>query len=153
MELDLTRLNNLTHADRKRGIQAEKKPTETQTVSGEYKTTANTETPLKTPTEGIEGIHKLQRKADATKQDIDRSLAVYKEYQKNTLISSQLQTEIIKGAKAGEDIYSLFLKAVKVISLMTSNSVFYTQLEADIRAIYGQDVVSPLSGTGEPTTK
>ena len=42
------------------------------------------------------------------------------------------------------DIYSLFLKAVKAISLMTSNTVFYSQLEGDIRAIYGHGLLDPL---------
>lgn len=54
------------------------------------------------------------------------------------MTSSQLQTDILKGVKAGESIYSLFLKAAKAISLMTSNSVFYSQIEADTRAIYGE---------------
>lgn len=40
--------------------------------------------------------------------------------------------------KAGENVYNLFLKAVKAISLMTSNSLFYSQIEADTRAIYGE---------------
>ena len=56
----------------------------------------------------------------------------------NTLISSTLQTQILKGLTAGEDVYSLFLKAAKVISLMTSNSLFYSQTEEDIKAIYGR---------------
>lgn len=40
--------------------------------------------------------------------------------------------------KTGESVYNLFLKAVKAISLMTSNSLFYSQIEADTRAIYGE---------------
>lgn len=141
MELDLTRLNSLAFTDFKREQekkQAPESPAETQTASGEYKTLTEPKKPLETLTEGLEGIHKLQRQADAKKQDIDRSLAICREYQQNIKTSSQLQTEILKGAKAGEDIYSLFLKAVQAISLMTSNSVFYSQLEGDIRAIYGR---------------
>lgn len=147
MELDLTRLNSLAFTDFKREQekkQAPEKPTETQTASGEYKTITETKKPLETLTEGLEGIHKLQRQADAKKQDIDRSLAVYREYQQNIKTSSQLQTEILKGAKAGESVYSLLLKACKAISLMTSNSVFYSQIEGDIRAIYGQGLLDPL---------
>lgn len=53
-------------------------------------------------------------------------------------LEGQLQTEILKGVKAGESVYNLFLKAVKAISLMTSNSLFYSQIEADTRAIYGE---------------
>lgn len=118
MELDLTRLNSLAFMDFAGKKEAPKKP-------------------LETLTEGLEGINKLQREADRKKQDIDRSLAICREYQQNIKTSSQLQTEILKGARAGEDIYSLFLKAVKAVSLMTSNTVFYSQLEGDIRAIYG----------------
>ncbi len=147
MELDLTRLNSLAFTDFKREQekkQAPESPTETQTASGEYKTITEPKKPLETITEGLEGIHKLQREADRKKQDIDRSLAICREYQQNIKTSSQLQTEILKGAKAGESIYSLFLKAVKAISLMTSNNVFYSQLEGDIRAIYGQGLLDPL---------
>ena len=147
MELDLTRLNNLAFADFKREQekkQAPESPTEPRKASGEYKTIAGDKKPLETLVEGLQGIHKLQRQADAKKMDIDRSLAICKEYQQNIKTSSQLQTEILKGAKAGESVYSLLLKACKAISLMTSNSVFYSQLEGDIRAIYGQGLLDPL---------
>lgn len=137
MELDLTRLNSLAFMDFAGKKEAPKKPSETLKGEGEYKTLTEPKKPLETLTEGLEGIHKLQREADRKKQDIDRSLAICREYQQNIKTSSQLQTEILKGARAGEDIYSLFLKAVKAISLMTSNTVFYSQLEGDIRAIYG----------------
>ncbi len=150
MELDLTRLNSLAFTDfkreqeKKQAPEAPESPAETQTASGEYKTLTEPKKPLETLTEGLEGIHKLQRQADAKKQDIDRSLAICREYQQNIKTSSQLQTEILKGVRAGEDIYSLFLKAVKAISLMTSNTVFYSQLEGDIRAIYGRGLLDPL---------
>ena len=147
MELDLTRLNSLAfnefRAD-KGEKQAPEKPTEPRNESGEHKTLTDDKKPLETLTEGLESLGKLQRQADAKKMEIDRSLAIYREYQQNIKTSSQLQTEILKGARAGEDIYSLFLKAVKAISLMTSNSVFYSQLEGDIRAIYGQGLLDPL---------
>ncbi len=137
MELDLTRLNSLAFMDFAGKKEAPKKPSETLKGEGEYKTLTEPKKPSETLVEGVEGINKLQREADRKKADIDRSLAICREYQQNIKTSSQLQTEILKGARAGEDIYSLFLKAVKAISLMTSNSVFYSQLEGDIRAIYG----------------
>ena len=121
-----------------------KRPTSDEKGEGEYKTPIEVKKPLEALTEGLEGINKLQREADRKKQDIDRSLAICREYQQNIKTSSQLQTEILKGVRAGEDIYSLFLKAVKAISLMTSNTVFYSQLEGDIRAIYGQGLLDPL---------
>lgn len=137
MELDLTRLNSLAFLGFSEEKTAPKKPSEERKGDGEYKTPTEPKKPLELNTEGLEGIRLLQREADAKKQDIDRSLAVYREYQQNIKTSSQLQTELLKGARSGEDIYSLFLKAVKAISLMTSNSLFYSQLEGDIRAIYG----------------
>lgn len=144
MELDLTRLNSLAFMGFSGEKTAPKKLQETQTEQGEYKTLTETKNGLEVHTEGLEGINKLQREADRKKQDIDRSLAICREYQQNIKTSSQLQTEILKGARAGEDIYSLFLKAVKAISLMTSNTVFYSQLEGDIRAVYGQGLLDPL---------
>lgn len=69
--------------------------------------------------------------------------AVYTTYQDNIKLSGQLQTEILKGVKAGADITDLFLKACKAISRMTSNSVFYTQTEADLKAIYGIGLKQP----------
>ena len=144
MELDLTRLNSLAFMDFAGEKKAPKKPSETLKGEGEYKTPIEVKKPLETPTEGLEGINKLQREADRKKQDIDRSLAICREYQQNIKTSSQLQTEILKGARAGEDIYSLFLKACKAISLMTANTVFYSRLEGDIRAIYGQGLLDPL---------
>lgn len=144
MELDLTRLNSLAFMGFSGEKTAPKKSPETQTEQGEYKTLAEPKNGLEVHTEGLEGINKLQREADRKKQDIDRSLAICREYQQNIKTSSQLQTEILKGARAGEDIYSLFLKACKAISLMTSNTVFYSQLEGDIRAIYGQGLLDPL---------
>jgi len=143
MELNLTRLNSLAFMDFTGKKEAPKKPSETLKGEGEYKTPMEVKKPLETLTEGLEGINKLQREADRKKQDIDRSLAICREYQQNIKTSSQLQTEILKGARAGEDIYSLFLKAVQAISCMTSNKTFYSQLEEDIKTIYGRGLQEP----------
>lgn len=89
---------------------------------GEYKTTAEPETPPK-PTETA------CRAGDA--------LEVYRAYQENIKASAQLQTAILKGIKAGESLYSLFLQAAKAISLMTKDELFYSQIEADTVAVYG----------------
>lgn len=94
-------------------------------------------------TESLTLLPQLQRKADRKKQEIDRSLEICREYQDNIKKSSQLQTEILKGARAGEDVYSLLLKACKAISLMTANSQFYSQVEGDIKAIYGEGLLDP----------
>lgn len=147
MELDFSKLNNLAFMDFKE-LPPEKQPSKTPLEpflgAEEYKTPPKEENALEGQINGLEGISILQRQADANKADRERALAVYREYQSNIKVSSQLQTDILKGAKRGEDIYSLFLKAVKAISLMTSNTVFYSQLEGDIRAIYGQGLLDPL---------
>ena len=139
MELDFSKLNNLAFMDFTE-LPPEKQPSKTPLEpflgAEEYKTPPKEENAL-------EGIPILQRQADANKADRERALAVYREYQSNIKVSSQLQTDILKGAKRGEDIYSLFLKAVQAISLMTSNTVFYSQLNDDIRAIYGAGLLEP----------
>ena len=139
MELNLDRLNGLRFVDFQEK-QPAKTPTDELLGAEEYKTSAEQENALKRQLEGLQG---LQRKADQNKAEIDRNLEVYRTYQENIKRSGQLQTDILKGARAGEDIYSLFLKAVQAISLMTSNTVFYSQLEEDIKTIYGRGLQEP----------
>ena len=139
MELNLDRLNGLRFVDFQEK-QPAKTPTDELLGAEEYKTSAEQENAVKRQLEGLQG---LQRKADQNKAEIDRNLEVYRTYQENIKRSGQLQTDILKGARAGEDIYSLFLKAVQAISLMTSNTVFYSQLEEDIKTIYGRGLQEP----------
>lgn len=146
MELDFTKLNNLAligFEEITPEKQPSKMPTETLLEPEGYKTPLEEENALQGLTEGLQGIPILQRQADANKAEKERVLAVYREYQKNIKLSGQLQTDILKGVKRGEDIYSLFLKAVQAISLMISKTVFYSQLNDDIRAIYGAGLSEP----------
>ena len=117
-----------------------KTPLETILEGGQYKTITKPKKPVETPPEGLEGQQAkglyLQAQREAAEKQ--RTLDIFREYQENIKRSGQLQTEILKGVKAGESVYDLFLKAVKAISLMTSNSLFYSQIEADTRAIYGE---------------
>ena len=117
-----------------------KSPVEPFLGAGEYKTLTEPQKPVDGLTEGLEGqqAKKLYLDTQREREDRQRSLEVYRTYQENIKTSSHLQTEILKGLKAGEDVYSLFLKAAKAISLMTSNSVFYSQIEDDTRSIYGR---------------
>lgn len=126
--------------------QAPESPVEPLLGAGEYETIAEPQKPVEGLTEGLEGqqAKKLFLDTQREREDRQRSLEVYKTYQENIKTSSQLQTDILKGLKAGESVYSLLLKACKTISLMTSNSVFYSQIEGDIRAIYGQGLLDPL---------
>ena len=111
MELDFSKLNNLAFMDFKE-LPPEKQPSKTPLEpfleTEGYKTTPKEENALEGQINGLEGIPILQRQADANKADRERALAVYREYQSNIKVSSQLQTDILKGAKRGEDIYSLF---------------------------------------------
>lgn len=139
MELNLDRLNGLRFADFQEK-QPSKTPTDEPLGAEKYKTSAEQEHALKRQ---IEGLGALQRKADQNKAEIDRNLEVYRTYQENIKRSGQLQTDILKGVQAGEDIYSLFLKAVQAISCMTSNKTFYSQVEADLISIYGIGLQQP----------
>lgn len=139
MELNLDRLNGLRFADFQEK-QPSTTPTEPLLEGEEYKTSAEQEHALKRQ---IEGLGALQRKADQNKAEIERNLEVYRTYQENIKRSGQLQTDILKGVQAGEDIYSLFLKAVQAISCMTSNKTFYSQVEADLISIYGIGLQQP----------
>jgi len=146
MELDFTKLNSLAFMGFSE-IPPEKQPSKTPLEPllepEPYKSPLTEENALQGQLDGLQGIPILQREADAIKQERERAVAVYGEYQKNIKLSGQLQTDILKGVKRGEDIYSLFLKAVQAISLMTSNTVFYSQLNDDIRAIYGAGLSEP----------
>lgn len=123
-----------------------KMPSETILEGGQYKTITEHKKTVETPSEDLggqqaKGLYLQAQREAAEKQ---RTLDIFREYQENIKRSGQLQTEILKGVKAGESVYNLFLKAVKAISLMTSNSLFYSQIEGDIKAIYGQGLLDPL---------
>lgn len=143
MELNLDRLNRLALRDFEEEP-PEKTPSKTLPEpflrQGEYKTLSSKETATEELTEGLGA---LQLEADRNKAEKDRSLEICRRYQENIRKSEQLQTDILKGARAGEDIYSLFLKAVEAISCMTSNPLFLSQIEGDIKTIYGRGLQEP----------
>ena len=134
MELDLTRLNALA----KEGKTALKQPLGDAVNKTEARTLTSPQKGVEAEIEGSAGIKKLQREADRRKDEIERTMEISQTYQANSKASSQLQTEILKGAAAGEDCYSLLLKACQAISLMTGNRLFYQQIFADILSIYGE---------------
>jgi len=105
-----------------------------------------TKSPQKAPQRATEGEEKAGRLIAQYKQEQaehERTLAIYREYQHNIKESGSLRTAILKGAKAGEPPVALLLKAVKCISLMTGDTVFYSQLEGDIKSIYGAGLLEP----------
>ena len=70
-------------------------------------------------------------------------LSVYQAYLKNVRLSEEIQSDIIRGAKAGEDPFSLLLKALRAICLMTNSDVLYKDVELSMRAIYGASLGQP----------
>lgn len=140
MELDFTKLNRLATAE-KEGPLGKKLPQkgtlETQTETGEYTFSNGEENAPETEILASEGIALLQRKADLNRAEKEQALAVYRDYQENIKRSGELQREIQDGLYLGTDIYSLFLKAVEAISLMTSDKLFYSQTERNLKAVYG----------------
>ena len=91
----------------------------------------------KADTAEIQPANGLLLKAKEQTAEKQRTIDIYKEYQSNTIKSSQLQAAILKGLNAGEDITALFLKAAQAISAMTNNSVFYNEIKERVTAIYG----------------
>ena len=105
---------------------------------------AQKKTPEQTPPAELKPEYKpLERSQQQDREAAERAREVYRTYQDNIKLSGELQTAILKGLKSGADITDLFLKACKAISLMTSNGVFYTQTEADLKAIYGIGLKQP----------
>lgn len=127
MNLDLTKLFN---------IPTDSQKTPAKDFKGENTLESNANKRRGSSAEDT-GIKKLQREIDQAQSLKYQALIIHREYQKNIKVSEQLQTEIIKGLQSGEDIYNLFLKAMKSISLMICNDVQYTMAEQYIREIYG----------------
>lgn len=72
-----------------------------------------------------------------------RTLEVYRRQQEAIKQTEQIQADIAKGIRNGESMTTLFLLAVKGLSLATGNSVLYTQAAADVKAIYGRGLHDP----------
>ena len=133
MELDFSILDAL-----KTGSQNAPERTKTEPVG-------KSATDEKKRSEGLsgasEGVSLVRLEKD--KEDRARLLETYQRLQGNIKASGTLRTGIIKGARAGENITTLFLSAVKCISLMTGDTVFYSQIEEDMKVIYGEGLLEP----------
>ena len=75
-------------------------------------------------------------KGNAEKQKIGRELDEQENKRKRA--AADLQISVLKGLKAGENIYSLFLKAYKANSLLRGCDAEYIQAEQYIKTVYGQ---------------
>lgn len=134
MELDFTALNTIGNVALQEKTPSNSTP-ETRTAPQQYKNPMEANKPIESLPEGY---RKLQRYIDKNRDIVKRSKAVCKRYQDNIKICGQLQTELVKGVQAGEDIYALFLKACKALSYTTADNNLYQQIEKDIIAIYGE---------------
>lgn len=141
IELDFTGLFGEGGGEKRLSVS----PVEPHFKGTEYDLPLEDNRPAESLTEAVEGIpaKTLLLQSQREREDHKRTLEMYGTYQENIRRSEQIQSEILKGAKAGEDIYSLFLKAVEAISRMTSNKLFLSQIEADLRSIYGAGLLQP----------
>lgn len=81
-----------------------------------------------TPRESVPGKKRLEADQKQIQAEQERRAA----YADAIRLSEQTRIEITKGFKAGEPLPALFLKACKVISLITGDKCFYNQIEAGI---------------------
>lgn len=98
-----------------------------------------------------EAAPELARQRQEELAEVARGREAYRKYQDNIRASEQYRAEILKGVRAGESIELLFIKACKVISLMTAEPVFVEQIEQDVLTIYGegQQAAAPLQMEAE----
>lgn len=85
----------------------------------------------------------LARQQAQERERQEQAAAVYKQHQENIKKTGEIQSAILKGLQAGEDISLLFLKAVKGLSLATGNDLFYRQAEDSVKTIYGYVLRDP----------
>lgn len=136
MELDFTALNNIplhiaksdfsepiSHEEGNLALKPEK-PATGQNIS---------------PQEQPIHSHRL----DAELQERERIREMYSTYQENINRAGSCRSDLLKGLQRGEAPLDLLLKAIECISLMTGDTVIYTQSKADILNVYGW-------GLGEP---
>lgn len=126
MELDFSKLD---------GLGSPEKPVEAPKKAKGAIISKTQEERLERELEGKKS--KLQRKADQKKEQLEKSAHVFKEYQKNKRLSGELMATITKGAKKGEDIYKLFLKAIEALSLLNNDRMFYENNRHAIKVVYG----------------
>ena len=81
------------------------------------------------------GLNQLDRE----RQEREHARNMYAEYQKNIKRSEALRAGILKGLREREDPRALLLKAVECISLMTGETVIYSQAKEDLNNLYGYE--------------
>jgi len=73
----------------------------------------------------------VQKEAEA------KQTATWKSYQEAIVKAGQLTSDITKGIQAGEKPEVLLLKAIKCISLITDDKVFYELNKSNLKELYG----------------
>ena len=84
-------------------------------------------------------VYGLEREA----QERTNARQMYGTYQQNIKRAGRLRSDILKGLRSGEDPLAILLKALECISLMTGDTMIYTQSKADLLAIYGWGLEQP----------
>ncbi|MBR5344513.1 MAG: hypothetical protein IK127_01635 [Clostridia bacterium] len=65
------------------------------------------------------------------------------QYMENTRRTEELQSDILRGAKAGEDPAKLLILCAKALSLTTNNPVFAQEVERTMMAVQGHALGNP----------
>lgn len=89
------------------------------------------------------GIGRLQKESIEKAKAADRTAEVYKTYLENVKRTGQLIHATNKGLLAGEDIYSLFLKAMDALGMCVSDRGLYERTKATLLAVYGYGLEDP----------
>lgn len=61
----------------------------------------------------------------------------YRDWKVGETSDTTMEIAILKGIEEGKNIAGLFLMAAKALAIVTNNSAFYTQVEADLSAMHG----------------
>ena len=139
MPLDFTKLNNIA-------LKSSKTPQKQLFSEEEGNFMSNDVNALIRPKkELLDNLDKVAlAKLEKEKEEYSNTIEVYKRYQNNIKLSKGLLGEILQETKEGEDICNLFLKAVRCISYMTGDMLFYDQIENDIKAVYGEALLEKM---------
>lgn len=97
------------------------------------------------PLKETEELGALQKKANEIQKDHERAKRIFETYDNNRKLTQRLRIELMQGVREGQNIYLLFLKAIKLIDLLVSDKAFYNTIEADIKTLYTDTFKEPQS--------
>jgi len=69
--------------------------------------------------------------------------SAWAQYLENTRRTEELQSEVLRGAKSGEDPAQLLILCSKALSLVTNNPVFANEVERAMMAVQGHALGDP----------